>query len=537
MDKGFSPNCQISIVTSETLKIKMADEITEVDFNRYRITKSEITVSLPALQEVFQTLWENEFPKDPWTNDRASVEKFEINVRKACQHRAESHKNQQQNMQKINSILASLQKDESWYKYDWDTSTLSKVLVDCRLFKLEEISVELSDNIKGIMAIRNKMAHCTTFGVETCEFEDTMKSLKKHLEGLKCVINADKHLQTVKELESQEKPTSRNQLKMVCQEIEIMKGTLKWFQEKEQRLLDRELFQKEKQELERDNNDLRAKLLSLQNEYDKLTTEKAHLQKEKSNLEVVKILQEKENIQLKKNNANLQATIYLYKNKMAQDKVQSRKDVKENLKFQSTAEKLKNKLKISNKIVQQQKIMLFTIFLLLFLILVVYWSLKSSKNEKDEFKWPQPPEQRITIHDKNLTNEVVFTLLREKQLLENSIRELKISSDWKKPDPLVQCCLQELSEFYQNSTLEKVHCKKSATYFEEKWLQEKLSNENLKKQYNIQNLSLTHTLQRNLELQHHSAIPIIQAFSWLFLGKDPFQNWVIRAEKLSKLGK
>lgn len=211
------------------------------------------------------------------------------------------------------------------------------------------------------MDIRNKMAHRTTFGVDAQEFENTMISLKKHLEGLRCVMSVDKHLQKIEELESQEKPTSRNQFKEMSYEIEIMKGTLKWCQEKEQRLLDRELFQKEKQELERDNNDLRAKL------------------------------------------------------------------------------------KISNNTIRRQKFILFISLLCFLLLGVILWSLLLSKTEKDEYASYLLPEQKITIHEKNVTNEVVYTLLREKQLFENIIRELKISCDWKKPDHLLQCCLQELS--------------------------------------------------------------------------------------------
>lgn len=224
------------------------DNFTEEDFNRYQITKCEIEAVLQALIALFITLWEKDYPNEPWTNDKASVERFEVKVKNACKIRAASYSDPKKEKQKIKRILAGLKNDGSWYRCEWDISTLSKVLVDCRLFDLEGISVELCDHIKGIAYIRNKMAHPTTFGVEEQVFKDTMNSLKKHLEGLRCVISVDHYIHTLEQLESQDKPTSGCQIK---EKIEC-----KLYQEKEGRHNDREASQNEKQELERKCNEL-----------------------------------------------------------------------------------------------------------------------------------------------------------------------------------------------------------------------------------------------------------------------------------------
>lgn len=267
------------------------DNFTEDDFNRYRITKCEIEAVLQALIALFITLWEKDYPNEPWTNDKASVERFEVKVKNACKIRAASFSDPKKEKQKIKRILAGLKNDGSWYRCEWDISTLSKVLIDCRLFDLEGISVELCDHIKGIADIRNKMAHPTTFGVEEQVFKDTMKSLKKHLEGLRCVISVDRHIHTLEHLESQDKPTSGHQIKDMCHEIEIMKHKCKSYQEKEQILNDREVLQKKNLKLQRKINDQRV----LQHEK---TTEIKYLKKRIAD-------QQRKIVHLRKKNADL----------------------------------------------------------------------------------------------------------------------------------------------------------------------------------------------------------------------------------------
>ncbi|XP_045183162.2 DNA ligase 1-like [Mercenaria mercenaria] len=208
------------------------------EFNFHRLAKSEKKVAQPALQDLFETLWNAKYPESLWAKNAESVELFEEKDDEHFQKSLQGLSNREKGRKtdKRNRLQNTF-KDDKWKNYEWDTGKYVYALVDCKLFTLDqtdETGMQVSEHIVKIKDIRNEIAHSTTDACDTNYFEKTLKSLEEHIKALEIVkLNATPHREELQRIKSEEKPVSAKEHYQLKVDSEILKNSQKIYEERE----------------------------------------------------------------------------------------------------------------------------------------------------------------------------------------------------------------------------------------------------------------------------------------------------------------
>jgi hypothetical protein len=120
--------------------------------NYHRLCLIDKQVSLIALKDVFELLWDKKYPTTPWRKDAGSVQLFEEKVK-------ESKDRERTN--RFKKIF-----DSNWKEYDWDMTKVVYALVDSKLFH-SDLSVAdsegkpVSEHITDMRKIRSFYLLCS----------------------------------------------------------------------------------------------------------------------------------------------------------------------------------------------------------------------------------------------------------------------------------------------------------------------------------------------------------------------------------------
>ncbi|XP_045184726.2 uncharacterized protein LOC123542788 isoform X2 [Mercenaria mercenaria] len=266
------------------------------EFNFQRTVKCEKNVTQPALKELFETLWDRNYPEAPWAKNAESVNLFEQKEDEHFQKSLEGLPNSKKR-KKINkrNQLQSTFRDNNWKNYKWDISKFAYALVDSKLFDLDETDeagVPVSEHIVKIKDIRNEIAHFTTTYCDTIYFEKTFKSTEDHIKALELVkLNVSQYIEELQRIKSQEKPVSARELLEIRSQFEHLKMSQKVYEEREKSfaLLEKLNAEREKHSEEMQRVQCTLEKLQLENDLLKQTYEQPR--SENMALKLIDVLQ------------------------------------------------------------------------------------------------------------------------------------------------------------------------------------------------------------------------------------------------------
>lgn len=207
--------------------------VSDEEFNFIRLGKCEKNAVLPALKETFKTVWDRENPALLWewteehvkTFERKEEENFQSRIKgiSKCEQKKTSYKHRQTKRYILGDPDKGDEKWKKWRSCDWDVGILVYVLVDSKLFRLDTISVTLSDCIVKLREVRNEMAHYTAFAVSITVFEQNMRHIVDSIRGLKCILDGhEKYLKIIEDIRKEKIPVSAKDVKKIKKEHELM---------------------------------------------------------------------------------------------------------------------------------------------------------------------------------------------------------------------------------------------------------------------------------------------------------------------------
>lgn len=214
----------------------------EEDFNFYRLWKIENNATLPALINLFETLWEKEFPNLPWKQNAESVELFEKKEEEKFENISSENKKDIKN-RKINIRKQKLRiiRDKNWSTYNWDVSKVVHALIDSKLFHLamtDENGLEISGHIMQIKDIRNESAHPTPTQYTSDYFEKTVGQLETHIKSLTLAgVDVSQYIDTLNKVQLMKAPVDGHEVQLLKQECENLKILQKIDEEKQKRYI------------------------------------------------------------------------------------------------------------------------------------------------------------------------------------------------------------------------------------------------------------------------------------------------------------
>ncbi|XP_060574415.1 uncharacterized protein LOC132732087 [Ruditapes philippinarum] len=212
----------------------------EEDFNFYRLWKIENNGTLPALIDLFETLWVRTYPDIPWEKDAESVKQFEEKDEELFQQSIGGHREMSRRVTNRKQ-RQKLFRDSNWSSYKWDVSKVAHALIDSKLFDMtmcDDHGMEVSEHVVKIKGIRNESAHSVPGHYTADYFKKTVDELKTHIIALEQAgISVGQYIAKVEQIVLFTKPADGQELESLKKECESLKILQQVNKEKEKRYI------------------------------------------------------------------------------------------------------------------------------------------------------------------------------------------------------------------------------------------------------------------------------------------------------------